>query len=115
MSTQVNVPDGDTMVIGGVVSDIFREEEDGVPWFADLAEISYQKKLEAAEVIGSDRVRVVDPNFGKDDTAIDFDTFQVPLYRSPERGEVNAEQIGLDAQRRSELLRSGENADSETP
>ena len=46
---------------------------------------------------------------------IDFDTFQVPLYRSPERGEVNAEQIGLDAQRRSELLRSGENADSETP
>ncbi len=143
MSTQVNIPDGDTMVIGGVVSDIFREERDGVPWFADLpligqlfrrdsksnsrttlyffvtphilhdrdfadlAEISYQKKLEAAEVIGSDRVRVVDPTFGADDTAIDFDSFQVPLYRAPERGEVNAESIGLDAMRRNELMRKG--------
>ena len=150
MSTQVNVPDGDTMVIGGVVSDIFRKERDGVPWFADLpligqlfrrdsksnnrttlyffvtphilhdrdfadlAEISYQKKLEAAEVIGSDRVRVVDPNFGVDDTVIDFDTFQVPLYRAPERGEVDAEEIGLDPVRRNELLRQ-RNAGSENP
>ena len=150
MSTQVNVPDGDTMVIGGVVSDIFRKEQDGVPWFADLpiigqlfrrdsksnnrttlyffvtphilhdrdfadlAEISYQKKLDAAEVIGSDRVRVVDPNFGVDDTVIDFDTFQVPLYRAPERGEVDAEEIGLDSVRRNELLRQ-RNTSSENP
>ena len=41
-----------------------------------------------------------------DDTAIDFDPFQVPLYRAPERGEVDAESLGLDAVRRSELLRS---------
>jgi hypothetical protein len=32
--------------------------------FADLAEISYKKKLEAAESIGAERVRVIDPRFG---------------------------------------------------
>ncbi|MAB80709.1 MAG: hypothetical protein CMJ89_15265 [Planctomycetes bacterium] len=149
MSTSVNIPDGDTMVIGGVVSDIFREELDGVPWisdlpligalfrrttksknrttlyffvtphilhdrdFADLAEVSYQKKLQAAEIIGSDRVRVLDPNFGIDDSVIDFDSFQVPLYRTPERGEVSTEDVGLDALRRSELLRSLDQGDGE--
>ena len=142
MTTSVNVPDGDTMVIGGVVSDIQRDARDGIPWlsdlpligqlfradsssnnrttlyffvtphilrdrdFADLAEISYQKKLRAAEVIGPDRVRVVDESFGLESDVIDFEGFQVPLYRSPARGEVDGEAVGLDAIRREELLRA---------
>jgi hypothetical protein len=51
-------------------------------------------------------VRVVDPDFGIDDSVIDFDSFQVPLYRTPERGEISTEDVGLDALRRNELLRS---------
>ncbi len=138
--TSVNVPDGDTMVIGGVISDIQRDERDQVPWlgdlpllgalfrrdnksnnrttlyffvtphilrdrdFADLAEISYQKKLQAAEVMGPDRLRVVDPDFGGEGKGIDFDIFEVPLYKSPERGEVEGSEVGLDALKRQELL-----------
>ncbi|HED65505.1 MAG TPA: hypothetical protein ENJ09_08105 [Planctomycetes bacterium] len=142
MTTSVNVPDGDTMVIGGVIADIQRDARDGVPFlsdipllgrlfrsdstsnnrttlyffvtphilrdrdFADLAEISYQRKLQAAEVIGGERVRVVDPKFGLEEDAVDFRSFEVPLYKSPERGEVDAEAIGLDAEAQQELLRS---------
>ena len=141
MTTTVNVPDGHTMVIGGVISDIQRESRNSVPWlgdlpiigalfrndtrssnrttlyffvtphilrdsdFADLAEISYQKKLRAAEVIGEERVRVLDPDFGINSDVIDFSRFQVPLYKSPQRGEVDAETIGLNALRREELMR----------
>jgi general secretion pathway protein D len=146
ITTSVNVPDGDTMVIGGVTSDIQRDERDSVPWlgdlpllgalfrrdnssqnrttlyffvtphilrdrdFADLAEISYRKKLRAAEIIGEERVRVVDPDFGIDSDVIDFESFQVPLYRSPQRGEVEGESVGLDALRREELLRQERDA-----
>ena len=146
MTTTVNVPDGDTMVIGGVISDVSRETREGVPWladipllgalfrrdtysnirttlyffatphilrdrdFADMAEISYRKKLEAAEVIGGDRVRVIDPDFGAGRSAIDFEGFEVPLYRSPERGEVDGESVGLDPQQRQEMLRAQEEA-----
>ena len=142
METSVNVPDGDTMVIGGVVSDIQRDSTDSVPWlsklpligalfrndstsnnrttlyffvtphilrdrdFADLAEISYRKKLRAAEIIGGDRVRVMDPEFGASGDTIDFESFQVPLYRSPARGEIDSESVGLDAVRREELMRA---------
>ncbi len=141
IATSVNIPDGDTMVIGGVISDIERDSRDQVPWlgslpligrlfrrdvtssnratlyffvtphilrdrdFADLAEISYQKKLQAAEIMGRDRLRMVDPAFGLDSEGVDFQIFEVPLYRSPSRGEVRGEDVGLDAMRRAELLR----------
>ena len=58
------------------------------PDFADLSEISYQKKLSAAEIVGKDRVRMVDPDFGSSDNAIDFGGFQMPFYRASERGEM---------------------------
>lgn len=139
--TTVNVPDGDTMVVGGIITDNMSHTRRGVPWlgdlplvgmafrrdtdsndrttlyffvtphilrdndFADLAEISYRKKLEAAEVIGSDRVRVIDPAFSTEDSEIDWEEqFGVPLYRSPERGEVDFESVGIDPVRRAELL-----------
>ena len=73
--------------------------------FADLAEISYQKKLRAAEIMGHDRVRIVDPEFGATGGESELDGFQVPLYRSPQRGEVDPSSVGLDPERRRELLR----------
>ncbi len=144
MTTSVNVPDGDTMVIGGVISDIERNARDEVPWlgevpllgwlfrrdnrsnnratlyffitphilrdrdFADLAEITYQKKLEAAEIMGQNRLRMVDPAFGLDGEGVDFQIFEVPLYRSPSRGEVQSQDVGIDAMRRAQLLREDE-------
>jgi len=140
IATTVNVPDGDTMVIGGIINDDMTETSRRTPWlsdipilgrlfrrderdydrttlyffvtphilrdrdFADLAEISYQKKLRAAETIGRDRVRIIDPAFGESTETIDFESFQVPLYRSPARGEVDPESIGLDPERRRQLL-----------
>ncbi len=150
MTTTVNVPDGDTMVIGGVIVDNEQKTRDGVPWladlpilgalfrrdsdtnqrttlyffvtphilrdpdFADLSEISYQKKLSAAEIMGKERMRVVDPDFGVSESAVDFGSFQVPLYRSNQGGEVPADELGLDPQRRLELMREAERA-AETP
>ncbi|MEM7311426.1 MAG: secretin N-terminal domain-containing protein [Planctomycetota bacterium] len=140
--TTINVPDGDTMVIGGIVTDNAAHTRRGVPWlsqvpllgaafrrdsdtksrttlyffvtphilqdesFADLAEISYRQKLEAAEVIGSDRLRVIDPDFEVGAKEVDFvEQFGVPLYRSPAGGEVAPEAVGIDPIRRDELLR----------
>ena len=141
IETIVNVPDGDTMVIGGIITDnkskthsglpilgeipilgyLFRRESDSLDKttlyffvtphimrdrdFADLAEISYRKKLEAADAIGSDRIRVLDPNFGKEDRGVDLRGFEVPLYQSPARGEVDSEAVGLDPARVNGLLR----------
>ena len=139
--TNVNVPDGDTMVIGGIITDNLTETTRGIPFlmdlpiirhffsrksttnsrttlyffvtphilrdrdFADLAEISYRHKQDAAREIGQDRVRVIDPDFDVDSRRLD-ETFQIPSYRGPERGEVSdPEDIGLDAQRRARLLR----------
>ena len=149
MKTTVNVPDGDTMVIGGVISDAEQKTRQGVPWlmdlpiigalfrhdsdtdsrttlyffvtphilrdpdFADLAEISYQKKLSAAEIMGKDRVRMIDPDFGAAESQIDFGSFQVPLYRPLEHGEVAPEELGLDPEKREQLLR--EKRESLTP
>jgi general secretion pathway protein D len=151
MKTTVNVPDGDTMVIGGVVADSVQKTREGVPWlselpligalfrhdsdsnqrttlyffvtphilrdpdFADLAEISYQKKLSAAEIMGKDRVRMIDPDFGADAGAVDFGSFQVPLYRPAERGEVQPEELGLDPLRREELLRDAREQQEPAP
>jgi general secretion pathway protein D len=141
MRTTVNVPDGDTMVIGGVVSDSEQKTRQGLPWladlplvgalfrrdadtsqrttlyffvtphilrdpdFADLSEISYQKKLAAAEVVGKARVRMVDPDFGSSEDAVDFGSFEMPRYRPSDRGEVAPEDLGLDPLRREQLLR----------
>ena len=152
MKTTVNVPDGDTMVIGGVISDSEQKTRQGVPWlmdipilgalfrhdsttnsrttlyffvtphilrdpdFADLSEISYQKKLSAAEIMGKNRVRMIDPDFGSDDGAVDFGSFQVPLYQPAARGEVDPEELGLDPLRREQLLREArENENPPTP
>jgi len=132
ISTSVNVPDGDTMVIGGIIIDNRTETKSQVPWlgeipiigrlfgrktesldrtalyffvtphimrdneFADLAEISYRKKLEAADTIGADRIRVIDPRFGSKNSDVGLGGFDIPLYTSPERGEVDRNDVGLD-------------------
>jgi hypothetical protein len=145
------MPDGDTMVIGGVISDAVQKTRVGLPWladlplvgalfrrdsdtnsrttlyffvtphilrdpdFADLSEISYQKKLSAAEIMGKDRVRMVDPDFGASDSVIDFGSFQVPLYRAEEGGEMDPDELGLDPLRREELLRESRGAEPLEP
>jgi general secretion pathway protein D len=132
IDTTVNVPDGDTMVIGGIILDIrsetrtqtpilgdipilgrlFGRDSDAVDRtalyffvtphilkdseFADLAELSYRKKLEAADTIGTDRIRVIDPDFGESEGPVDMSGFNVPLYTSPQRGEVDQQEVGLD-------------------
>ncbi|MFT7485839.1 MAG: general secretion pathway protein D [Candidatus Paceibacteria bacterium] len=147
MTTTVNVPDGDTMIIGGVIADVERHSSNSVPFlgdlplighffrsdttsnnrttlyffvtphilrdrdFADLWEISYRKKLEAAEVIGPDRVRQVDQYFDPTDESVDFSRFEIPVYKSPERGDIGGEGFAMDALRRNELTRAA-NAES---
>ncbi len=144
LRTTVNVPDGDTMVIGGIVTDNKRESITKVPWiadipiighlfrrdtdsndrttlyffvtprimhdvdFADLSEYSYRQKHKAAQIIGLDRVQVVDPAFGTDATEVDLRSFELPLYQAPEHGEIDGESVGLDAIRQRELLREAQ-------
>jgi hypothetical protein len=74
--------------------------------FADLAEYSYQRKLEAAEKIGASRIQVVDKNFRKPKEGLDLEGFDVPLYRSPARGEVEPNAVGLDPLKRAEMLKN---------
>jgi general secretion pathway protein D len=154
IDTVLNVPDGDTMVIGGIVSDTKSRTSNGVPWladipilgylfkrqsdeldrttlyffvtphimkdrdFADLAELSYKKKLEAAEEIGTERIQVIDPTFGHSEKSlkgVDMKGFEVPLYRSPPHGEVNSSSVGLDAARVHTLLKDAENPPKPNP
>jgi len=132
IQTSVSVPNGDTMVIGGIIVDNKGEQRTSIPLlgdlplvgtlfrrdidnqnrttlyffvtphilrdknFADLAEISYKVKLDAAEKIGADRVQLIDPVFGKKDGAIDMRGFDLPLYRSPGAGEQSASMVGKD-------------------
>lgn len=147
LETEVNVPDGDTMVIGGIITDNQSETRESTPWlgdipilgalfrrdtnsnkrttlyffvtphilededFADLAEISYRKKLAAAEVMGKHRMDIVDPKFSSGGASNLGGGFEIPLYRSPEAGEVRSESVGLDAVRQSELLREAKQAE----
>ncbi len=147
--TSVNVPDGSTMVVGGIVSDnqndtvrkvpllgdipllghLFRSTSNQstkttlyffvTPYimrdieFADLAEFSYIKKLEAAEIIGSDRVQVVDPTFGEVTDNYDLESFELPQYSPPQRGEIESEAIGMDPLRRNELIRDSQDSPNE--
>lgn len=142
IQTQVNVPDGDTMVIGGIVIDNRANTRSQVPFlgdlpiigylfsrdsttnnktalyffvtphilkeadFADLAEISYRKKLEAVEEIGLDRIKIVDPRFGEQRTGVDLSGFDLPLYSPPTRGEVNGSQVGINAKDAAEKLKT---------
>jgi general secretion pathway protein D len=142
IDTVVNVPDGATMVVGGIITDnkgktrdslpflgdlpivgaLFRNDSDSLSRttlyffvtphimrdadFADLAEISYAKKLQAADTIGADRLRVIDPHFGKEGEHLDLGSFEVPLYHSPSKGEVGKENVGLDPARMNELLKN---------
>jgi hypothetical protein len=72
--------------------------------FADLAEVSYRVKLNAAEVIGADRMRIIDPAFSGGEQGVDLNGFEVPLYRSPQSGEIDPNDLGWNPQRRSEAL-----------
>ncbi len=151
IQTSVNVPDGDTMVIGGIIVDNSNTTETQVPFlgdlpligrlfenkassvqrtalyffvtphilqdvnFADLAEISYRKKIEAANTIGFDRIRMIDPRFGQDGNDVDLSGFDVPLYSPPVRGgEVTPADVGLDPERARELLQNGAEKDGGT-
>ncbi|MFN0206081.1 MAG: secretin N-terminal domain-containing protein [Planctomycetota bacterium] len=71
--------------------------------FADLQNLSYQKKLDARAYIGDDRIRLVDPAFrpidpGADPTsgaALESGIFEIPLYRSPKTGEITPSEAGI--------------------
>ena len=135
IETQINVPDGSTMVIGGIVVDNESTTRTQVPWlgdvpilgnlfsretgsrdrrvlyffvtphilkdteFADLAELSFRKKLEASQEIGVDRLRMVDPSFGQSSdsagSSVGLEGFDLPLYSAPERGETAGGAVGL--------------------
>jgi hypothetical protein len=75
--------------------------------FADLAEYSYNRKVDAADTIGADRIRVIDPSFGRSKQGIDMRGLEVPLYRGPERGEVKEDSVGLDSSKVQGLLKDG--------
>lgn len=151
MDTTVNVPDGATMVIGGIITDNKGKTRDSVPFlgdipllgrlfsnesntqnrttlyffvtphimrdtdFADLAEYSYKQKLQAADTIGADRLRVVDPHFGHEGDRLDLQSFEVPLYKSPTKGEVGRDAAGIDPQRMNELLREAKQPPKKEP
>ena len=72
--------------------------------FADLAEYSYEKKLEAADIIGAGRVRMIDDAFGRPQDGLDLSGFDVPLYQGPTRGEVDETTIGIDPGGVKEML-----------
>ncbi len=143
ITTSVSVPNGDTMVIGGIIVDNKSEQRTSIPWlgdvpvlgalfrrdvdnenrttlyffvtphilkdknFADLAEISYKIKLDAAEKIGADRVRLIDPVFGDKEGAIDLRGFEVPLYRSPGGGEQKSSMVGQDPKAAADAKSAG--------
>ena len=141
IQTVVNVPDGDTMVIGGVITDNSAFDRQQTPWlgsipllgalfrrdttdesrrtlyffvtphiladedFADLAALSYKKKLEASSVIGQERIRIIDPAFrAEGEENGDLEGFELPLYREPATGELSEEQVGLDPAEVLEML-----------
>lgn len=71
--------------------------------FADLQNLSYQRKLDARAYIGDERMRIVDPQFrpiqpgAGPGSAPSYDSgiFEIPLYRSPRAGEVAPAEIGV--------------------
>ncbi|MBI3817615.1 MAG: hypothetical protein HY286_02905 [Planctomycetes bacterium] len=71
--------------------------------FADLQNLSYQRKLDARGYIGVDRIRLVDPSFKPIEpgselapgTTMESGIFEIPLYRSPKSGEVAPTEAGI--------------------
>ena len=148
IQTSVSVPNGDTMVIGGIITQNRDDNRTGVPWlldlplvgtlfrrsteneqqttlyffvtphilkdenFADLAEYSYKVKLNAADKIGAERIRMVDPQFGADESNV-LEGFEVPLYRSPATGEVDPEDVGWTPEKRAAALEQVEQAEQD--
>jgi general secretion pathway protein D len=144
LKTTVNVPDGDTMVIGGVITSNQSQTRRSTPWlgdlpvigalfrrdadtedrrtlyffvtphilsdkdFADLAEFSYGIKMKAADVIGSDKLRMVDPDFSTGADGDELQAFDIPLYRPTRGGEASMQEIGLTPDEREQLLESNE-------
>jgi general secretion pathway protein D len=144
LKTTINVPDGDTMVIGGVITSNQSQTRRSTPWlgdlpiigalfrrdadtedrrtlyffvtphiladkdFADLAEFSYGIKMKAADVIGSDKLRLVDPDFSTGETGDELQAFDIPLYRTTRGGEASMQEIGLTPDEREALLESNE-------
>ncbi len=144
IETQINVPDGSTMVIGGIVVDNESTTRTQVPWlgdipilgrlfsretgtrdrtvlyffvtphilkdteFADLAELSYEKKLEASKEIGIERLRKIDPTYGMSSDAagssVSLEGFDLPLYTPPQRGETAGDQVGLSPLEAARML-----------
>ena len=76
--------------------------------FADLAAYTYRKKLEAADKIGSGRVRIIDPDFG-DQREVEnlLEGFKLPVYQAPETGEVDPSMIGVDGAKANEMSEEG--------
>ena len=72
--------------------------------FADLGEMSYVAKQDAAQRIGLDRVRMVDENFSVEEELFSLEAFQLPRFQAPETGEVDPSEVGMDAERQKQLL-----------
>jgi general secretion pathway protein D len=151
LKTTVNVPDGDTMVIGGVITNNQSLTRRSTPWlgdlpilgalfrrdadteerrtlyffvtphvladkdFADLSEYSYGIKMKAADVIGSDKLRLVDPDFSSGADSNELQAFDIPLYRPTRGGEASMQDVGLTPDERDELLESNEAANESAP
>ena len=81
--------------------------------FADLSDVSFQKKFEAARIIGLDRVQKIDPTFGADQADIDLGSFDIPLYRAPERGEVDRDSVGIDPVEQERILREARESEED--
>jgi hypothetical protein len=76
--------------------------------FADLSTYSYNKKLEAADAIGTDRIRMIDSRFGQTEGGLDMGGFDVPLFQPPARGEVSDEVLGMTPGDVNEMLSQDE-------
>ena len=72
--------------------------------FADLAELSYRAKQDAAQRIGLERVRMIDGNFSVDEELFSLEAFQLPRFQTPASGEVDPAEVGMDAERQKKLL-----------
>ena len=147
LETTVHLPDGATMVIGGIVRDDLLEDKQGIPWLSDLpligflfrkdtnsnakttlfffctprilhpedefeglGDLSDKAKGRAAEIIGLDRVQVVDPTYNVQDPAdfilegpqgeaqgtLNLSSFENPAFVSTQ-GEVSPEHVGVDS------------------
>jgi hypothetical protein len=64
--------------------------------------------MKAADVIGSDKLRLVDPDFSTGETGDELQAFDIPLYRTTRGGEASMQEIGLTPDEREALLESNE-------